>query len=263
MIAPKIHQFTAFAFAENFHIPDLTREIGGSPSLMDPRAAVRKDMNGGGELYAYNFGAMCFVNLAPDERVKEIQRIRAVRGGGLGEASFNEDFLVEENPQERSRVEFSKLVIDQLTPQRAEVVALTVAQSAAMSYYEALYFKTHHKMMVMVEHLEKSGNVGRRSRALHKLIAETVIMRSEVIGVLHLLDRPELIWDDKVMDTLYEDLRTVFDLQDRYEALTRKLSHIQETMELLLNVTRQNQFFWLEIAIVGLILFEVVMPLFK
>ena len=107
--------------------------------------------------------------------------------------------------------------------------------------------------------MERHGNVGRGSRSLHKLIAETVAMRSEVIGVLHLLDRPDLIWDDKVMDNLYEDLRSVFDLQERYEALARKLDHIQQTMELLLNVTRQNQFFWLELAIVVMILFEIVM----
>jgi len=263
MTSPKTYHFVAYAFPENFHIPDLSQEINGIPSLMDPRSSVRKDLPGGGQLFAYNFGAICFVNVAPEDRLKEIQELKSRRASPLGEASYPEDFLVEEDARERPRVEFSKLVIDRLTPQRAEVVALTVAQSSAMAFYEALYFKAHNKVMVIVEQLERKGIVRRRSRALHQLIAETVTMRSEVIGVLHLLDRPELIWDDRTMDSLYEDLRTVFDLQERYEALTRKLSHIQETMELLLSVTRHNELFWLEAAIVILILFEIVMSYFR
>jgi uncharacterized Rmd1/YagE family protein len=263
MTSRNTHHFAAYAFAENFAIPELSRDFGGIPSLMDPRAAFCKTLPHGGTVFVYNFGAICFLNVAPDKHLQEIMAFRKCRVPPIGEASCPEDFDVEESPDDRPRVEFSKLVIDQLTPQRMEVVALTVAQSSAMAYYEALYFKTHNKVMILVEHLERQGTFGRPSRELHRLIAETVIMRSEVIGVLHLLDRPELIWDDKTMDTLYEDLRTVFDLQERYEALTRKLGHIQETIELLLNVTRHRQFFWMEIAIVFLILFEVIMSLIR
>ena len=51
---------------------------------------------------------------------------------------ISEEFTVREQSGARPDVEDGVLVVDKLTPERASMVALTVAQSAAMEYYERI-----------------------------------------------------------------------------------------------------------------------------
>ena len=259
---PSIFSFYAMAFTENFSIPETAAALAGEPSLMDPRESVTRAI-GVGRFFAYNFGALCFVNVGLEAREAERERLvqaKLLKGGDL---VTTEDFIVEERPGEKPRVEFSKLVIDALTPQRMEVVALTVAQSAAMSFYENYYLGVHKRVGAMVERLSLRGSPGIRAGTLARVIADVITMRSEVVDVLYLLDRPDLIWDDRVMDALYDDLRTVFDLKERFETLAHKLDHIQQTVELLVDVARDRRGFFLELSIVVLIMAEIGLSLLK
>jgi required for meiotic nuclear division protein 1 len=102
-----------------------------------------------------------------------------------------------------------------------------------------------------------------RVRALHRFIGGAVATRSEVLSVLHLLDKPDEIWEDALLDRIYDELRAEFDLIDRYGALEAKLRAVQEALELLLSVARERRLFAVEVAIVALIVFEIVLSLVR
>jgi uncharacterized Rmd1/YagE family protein len=137
-----------------------------------------------------------------------------------------------------------------------------VAQSAAMEYYERIVDRLSTRTGTFVERLERYGTVPLRTRPLHRFIGEAISTRSEVLQVLHLLDKPDAAWDDPEMDRIYGDLRAEFDLVDRYRALELKLRAVQEALELLAEVARDRRVLWLEMIVVILILLEVVMPRF-
>jgi len=153
------------------------------------------------------------------------------------------------------------LTVDRLTPGRAGVVALTVAQSAAMEYYEGIVESLFARTGKLVEPLESRGTVPFRTRQLHKFIGEAVGTRNEVLTVLHLLDKPDAVWDDPALDRIYADLRAEFELVDRYAALEAKLRGVQESLELILDVARDRRLFLLEAAIVFLIVLEILLAL--
>jgi hypothetical protein len=96
-----------------------------------------------------------------------------------------------------------------------------------------------------VDGLEKRGTVEMSVRPLHRFIGRAVGIRSEVITVLHLLDKPDETWDDPSMDAIYDDLRDEFDLGDRHDALEHKLKNLQESLELILDVARDRRLFLL------------------
>ena len=100
---------------------------------------------------------------------------------------------------------------------------------------------------------KKSGTVSLRTKPLHKFIGEAVSTRSEVLSVLHLLDKPDATWDDPAMNEIYADLRAEFDLIDRYGALESKLRSVQEGLELVLDVARDRRIVLLEGTVVLLI----------
>ncbi len=143
------------------------------------------------------------------------------------------------------------------------MVALTVAQSAAMEYYEGTVEEMFVQTGRRVERLEEQGTVSLRTRPLHRFIGAAVATRNEVLSMLHLLDKPDEAWDDPGMNLIYDELRAEFDLVDRYQALELKLRSMQEALELMLDVARDSRLVSLEEAVVVLIRCEIVLTFFR
>jgi uncharacterized Rmd1/YagE family protein len=216
----------------------------------------------GGEVFLYPFGAAVFHDLPADRLEAELERLRRARPG-LTTKILREELTLCEAPEEKAGFASGMLVIDRLTDARSEIVALTVAQSASMEYYEKLVDQMFVRTGALVERLEKSGTVSLRTRPLHRFIGEAIATRSEVFTILSLLDKPDEVWDDPIMDRIYSELRSEFDLGDRYTSLELKLRSVQEALELILDVARERRLVLLEVAVVLLILAELVLPFLK
>ena len=65
------------------------------------------------------------------------------------------------------------------------------------------------------------------------------------------------------MDRIYDELRAEFDLVDRYTTMEKKLQGVREALELVLDVARDRRMWLLEVTIVLLILFEILLELFR
>jgi uncharacterized Rmd1/YagE family protein len=259
MAAATPHTFDAVAFVEDLPLKSVAAAFPGARLGVHELTVA---LDGAGELFLYPFGAVVFRDVPREQREAELARLKRVRPALTTEV-VREDFLVSEEPETPVRVTAGTLTLDRLTPQRSGLVALTVAQSAAMEYYERLVDRLFDRTGSLVARLQTRGTVPLRTRPLHRFIGEAISTRSEVLSVLHLLDKPDAVWDDPAMDRIYEDLRGEFDLADRYQALESKLRSVQEALELVLDVARDRRLVLLELAIVLLIVFEVVMGLLR
>jgi len=215
-----------------------------------------------GGIYIYPFGAVVACDVAPTRRDAELARLHQARPG-LTAQVIREDYSVVEDPSCQTGLSDGVLRLDRFTPARAGVVALTVAQSAAMEYYERLVDQLFARTRSLVERLETRGTVTLRTRQLHRFIGEAITHRTEVLSILHLLDKPDATWEDPAMDRIYDDLRAEFDLADRYAALESKLRSIQEALGLVLDVARDRRLVLLEVTVVLLIFLEVIFSLAK
>jgi uncharacterized Rmd1/YagE family protein len=252
-MAARDHRFDALAWEENFALKRLRDAIPGC------RATTREISwlaDGGGEVFAYPFGAVVFHDVPPERRQAEIDKVMRAYPA-LKNAVATEDYRVREESSVKTGVSEAMLHIDRLTPERAGMVALTVAQSSAMEFYERLIEALFQRVQVLVDRLEKRGNVSLRTKPLHRFFGEAISTRNEVIAVLYLLDKPDVTWDDHVMDMIYDDLRDEFDLGDRYESVESKLRSIQETLELILDIARERRMMFLEVSVALLFVLEV------
>jgi uncharacterized Rmd1/YagE family protein len=254
----RTHQFAAVAFEENLSLRELLPAFPGARiGLREMQVACD-----GGEIFLYPFGAVVFHDVPPDRRDAELLRLHAARPG-LTTQVVRESFTVREEPGAPVDIVNGVLVVDRFGPSRAAVVALIVAQSAAMEYYERIVAGLFARTTALVEPLEKRGSVPLRTRRLHRFIGEAIATRSEVITVLSLLDKPDATWDDPALDRIYDDLRAEFDLSDRYSTLTQKLGGVQDALELILDVARDRRMWLLELFIGLLFVFEVVLELWR
>jgi uncharacterized Rmd1/YagE family protein len=254
----RTHQFAAVAFEENLSLREL-QEVW--PGAKVGRLDIQVPFDGGG-FYVYPFGAVVFHDVPADRREAELARLRKARPG-LTTQVVRESFAVREEPGARVEIVDGTLVVDQFGPGRAAVVALIVAQSAAMEYYERIVADLFGRTTALVDPLEKRGTVSLRTGQLHRFIGQAISTRSEVITVLSLLDKPDATWDDPALDRIYDDLRAEFDLSDRYGTLTQKLAGVQEALELVLDVARDRRMWLLELTIGILIVLEVLLELWR
>jgi uncharacterized Rmd1/YagE family protein len=252
------HSFRAVAFVENL----VLKELAAAYPEAKRSAHQLSFAAHGGEVFIYPFGALVFRDVPAAAQPGEIDRLRRARPG-LTEATVVEELLVREDPGRQAVVAEGVLTIDRLTPERGSVVALTVAQSAAMEYYEHIVEGMFTRTDQLVDRMEVRGSVPLRTRPMHRFIGAAIGTRNEVLSVLHLFDKPDEAWDDAGMDRIYDELRAEFDLRDRYAALELKLRSVQEALELLLDVARDRRLVWLEAAIVLLIMAEIVMTLLR
>jgi len=256
----RIHTFFATAFVENLPLKELA---GAYPEAKRSPRDLWFQPASGGTVFIYPFGAVVFLDVAPEVRASELQRLGLNRPGLTKAQVLNEELSVREMPEVRPDIDNGVLTVDVLTFERASVVALTVAQSAAMDYYESIVDQMFVTTDKLGAELERAGTMPMRTTHLHKFIGAAVGTRSEVLSILHLLDKPDAAWDDPGADRIYEKLRSEFDLVDRYQSLELKLRAVQDTLEVITDVARDRRLFLLEATVVLLILLEIVLSLVR
>src|SRR5215469_1685531 len=128
------HQFHDMAFEENLSLRQLkgvfTGARIGAHELYFP-------IQPRGGIYVYPFGAMVTCDVSPERREAELARLRAAQPK-LTTQVVREDYSVIEQAGATIGIFDGALRVDRLTNARAGVVALIVAQSAAMEYYERI-----------------------------------------------------------------------------------------------------------------------------
>jgi uncharacterized Rmd1/YagE family protein len=254
-----VHTFHAIAFVENFSLKELAAiypEARRTPHELSFQAPA------GGSVFMYPSGAVVFFDLGQAGRETELLRLRRALPT-LTSATMTEEFSVREAPGAKPDIQDGCLVLDALTFERASVAALTLSQSVAMEYYDRIVDEMFIKTDKIVDKLERTGTISIfRTRGLHRFIGQAIGIRSEVMSVLHLLDKPDAAWDDPGAERIYEQLRSEFDLVDRQQSLEFKLRSVQEALELVTDVARDRRLVLLEGSIVLLIVFEIALSLY-
>lgn len=254
----RAHTFVAVAFVDDLPLEWVKPLFPGAKSTPHELHATCPE---GGEVFAFSFGALVFHDVDAAVRDKLLNSLRAQHPRLVPDV-VREDFTVFEGG-DRVGMSQGRLIVEELNATRAGVVALIVAQSAAIETYERIVDGLFARTRRLLEQLERRGMVPLRTRSLHRFIGEAVGRRTEVLSTLHLLDKPDATWDDPAMDRIYDDLRSEFDLGDRFTALESKLRAVQDALELLLGVARDRRLVLLEAAIVALICVELVLTLIR
>jgi Uncharacterised ACR, YagE family COG1723 len=159
-MAPRLHQFYAIAFEENLALKQLA-SVFPQAKISAHELYVPIEPEGG--IYVFPFGALVAYDLPPERREAELARLFRM-GPKLTAQVIREDYSVLEDPSFSTGIVDGVLRVDRLTPARAGIVSLIVAQSAAMEYYERIVDRLSTRTQSFVERLERRGTVPLRTR---------------------------------------------------------------------------------------------------
>lgn len=255
---PNCHNLKSYVFSRSIDMTRLLEKYTASPSSIDPRASISSRIGEAGFAFIFNHGSVVFWDVSPEDQELQLKKLVDLEPVPDLQGTISDSFSVVERDGP-TQVEFGRLLLDKLNPDRMEVIASTLAQSTSMEYYESLVEDAWRQVDAMLVDITRKGHHSFLVRPINRRIADALTLRSTVVRVLHLLDKPDLIWEDKVMDDVYGDLRAMFDLPERFQALEYKLQLIQQTLEVLVEMIRDRRLYWLELSIVLLISLEIVM----
>ena len=258
----RVHRFYAVAFEENLSLRQVAAAFPEARATAhELRVPISQD-GATGEMYVFPFGAVVTRAVPVDRREAELVRLRRAIPK-LTTKVVREDYSVLEDPAAETGIVDGMLRIDQLTAERSSIVALTVAQSAAMEYYERIVDDLFQRTGNLVDLLERArhcplsratapplhrrGHLDASGGAFRPSSARQAGCRLGRSG-----DGPDL-------RRLARGVRSRRPLR-RSE---RKLQSIQEALVLVLDVARDRRMLVLEVAIVVLIALEILLGFFR
>lgn len=206
----------------------------------------------------YGFGAVVLINLPPSFLKRAFtKKARQCCTVEFGEPASEEYAVVIDPTLERDTVEYDAVRVRVFTPERRGIIADILAQSVVIDNSDAQAEKMVQQFSVYTTLLEQRGRLKVSTRTILKLIGKNYGIIELVVARLSLLDRPETVWEDKELEHFFEEMRLMFDLEDRFKALDFKLQLIQSHSSLFLQTIGERRIEVLEIIIVALIVFEI------
>jgi uncharacterized Rmd1/YagE family protein len=209
--------------------------------------------------YAFDFGALVFVNV-PDEARAGVLAAFGKLFPREPHPPLREAFLIEVRPGARIEVElaFDRVSVPEIGPSTLEVIATVLAQSVCIDYYDEDAQAILDRLAAIGAEVARKGHALGRQRDLTRFAGAAMAFQAEIIGAVLLLDKPDLTWEDELADQLHDKLRYHFEIPERYKALETKLATIRETLQSLLQMSSERRMFFVEVAVLVLIVIEVV-----
>jgi uncharacterized Rmd1/YagE family protein len=210
-------------------------------------------------IFLTSFGCLAFLGFSKPEIDEFIKPLASqIKFGHI-----NQDYKIEEEPELPTpfRVTNEKLFLKSKTDSQLFVAALIVSQSVGLEKYEAVLDSKLATSKSLLSQ-KMTGYFGKR-KALIALANSLALLRHEIIVDMHLLDKPNILWDDETAEKLYNELSIFFELKERFEIVEFKLSLLKDDIMFLTDILNHKKSEFLEWIIIWLIAFEIFMGLYK
>lgn len=249
--------FHAYHLTETLKLKDIDRLFGGAAKTQSATKLVYQE-NECSYFFIYRFGSIIFFNVEPTRQTSILERVKMLVGQ-KPEMLTSEEFLLEVRSGEKSSVGFERATLDRLSIEKIDLLALILAQSTALEYFENKVEDLLKKTDDIGETLKQRGRLSRSSSEIKKFIGHCITTKQDLVSSLYLLDKPDETWNDQALDSLYREAADMFEIKERYKTLDYKLRMTQENLELISDLLQYRNANYLEWAIIILIAFEIVL----
>lgn len=253
----------AYAIASTLSPKEIVKLFGaGAKTERLTKTQLMLETSLGKWIVAYDFGAVVFFGVTEDDRKVMLSKILE-KVGPEPHPPMHEELLVEIDPENTPEALFDRVRLPRLDEITIGLVALVVAQSAAMEYYEEDVEALLGQVQAQTRTLERVGTFRGSVKELVKFVGAGMSTRNQVVTTLSLLDAPDAVWNDERLDSVYRGLRKTFEIEDRYRALDYKLRMIQDNLEILVDLGQTRRSLTLEMTIVVMIALEIALVLYQ
>lgn len=247
--------------AKRIPLAEAERKLGLTPTVKK-RNSVVYQLGPKQYFIIYVFGVA--VSLGLEKKERQALHRKLVRTAPEPIApSVTEEYEIREDAEQPEVIEFDFVRIRELTIERLLIIGEILAQSVAMDDVESQVDEVLNRFGRIHTELERQGRLRIKTREVMKIIGTNSHILQFVIARMTLLDKPDIVWEEKELEGLFIGLRKMFELEDRFQNLQFKLNYIQNSSELVLDALRNRRADSLEVTIVILIAFEILFGLYQ
>jgi uncharacterized Rmd1/YagE family protein len=205
-------------------------------------------------LFRYGVAVIMGLNSSEEEQVLHTLQPRLVRPV----TPFEEETAqIEIVPDKDDQIlPGGPITLKAMTPEHLIVIADALSKSVVLARDEREVSAVFDLVEPFARWLAEHGRVDSGRSAILRIIGNALLVQHRVSGRVAVAEKPDVVWDRPDLDRLYARLEDEYELQERAETLTRKLSVIADTAEVLTDIIDTRRSLRLEIIIVVLIAVE-------
>ncbi|MFZ0422973.1 MAG: RMD1 family protein [Xanthobacteraceae bacterium] len=211
----------------------------------------------------FRYGVAVMVGMSPLEEDEVIRRLDG-RVVGPIEPREEETVQIEIAPERDDQIAPSgAIVVKALTTEHTLLIADALATSVVLAHDEKNVATVFGVIQPIAQQLAQYGRTPGGRRAILKHIGNALLVQHRVSGLVAVAEKPDVLWERPDLERLYARLEDEYELKERADVLTRKLTVISDSAKAFADIIDTERSLRLELIIVVLIAVEIVIAGFQ
>jgi uncharacterized Rmd1/YagE family protein len=237
---------------------DRLNTAGIDPALVVSSSPLTYRVGADGFVTLFRYGVAVLIGLTPAQEDYVLRELRPRVIGPLATPEEETAHVTIDSAKDDQILPGGPITLKTVTPEHLVVIADALSKSVVLARDEREVAAVFDLVEPFARQLAEKGSAVGGRRSILKHIGNALLVKHRVSGRVAVTDKPDVVWDRYDLERLTARLQDEYELKERTEALTRKLSVISETAEVLTDIIDTRRSLRLEMIIVALIAVELV-----
>jgi len=215
-----------------------------------------------GIVVLFRFGVAVFVDMSPLEEDEVLRRLDGRVVKPLKQREEDTAFIEVVLDKEDHITPTGRIAVREISTEHTLLIADALATSVILASDEKNVAAVFDVMEPLARELAEHGRTPGGRRALLKHIGNALLVQQRVSGLVAVAEKPDVLWERPNLERFYGRLEDEYELKERADVLTRKLTVISDTAQALADIIDTERSLRLEMIIVLLIAVEIVISVY-
>ena len=206
----------------------------------------------------FRYGVAVLFGMSP---LEEDEIIRSLDGRIVGPFSRREEesAQIEIAPDKDEQIAPNGTIcLKALSPEHILIVSDAMATNVILAHDERNVSAVFDVIEPLARQLAEHGRTPGGRKAILKHIGNALLVQHRVSGLVAVAEKPDVLWERPDLERFYARLEGEYELKERADLLTRKLTVISDTAQALADIIDTERSLRLERIIIALILLETI-----
>ncbi|MDP4008516.1 MAG: RMD1 family protein [Candidatus Peregrinibacteria bacterium] len=246
-------QVHALHLGRQFHLREIPTKLGVKASHKDPLII---EYGKGKYVVLLKYGVAVFWNFSSGEVNEFSNKLREFLVESF-EIPMEEEIQVKAG-NKKNETSTHEIKVDEITIEKIAVISLILGRSVALDHYDREVDQVLNNFATVMKSFAERGRSSLSHKELLKRVGFAMNVRHMIVTQMALLDKPDITWDDEPLDKFYNDLLEFYEIEERYEILSHKLTTIFDSVSFILDFLNSKRSTLLEGIIILLFVIDII-----
>lgn len=211
----------------------------------------------------FRYGVAVLFGMSPSQ---EDELVRDLNGRITGPLALREEesARIEIAPDKEEQVAPNGTIsVKALLPEHILIIADAMASNVMLAHDERNVSAVFDIIEPLARELAEHGRTPGGRRTILKHIGNALLVQDRVSGLVAVAEKPDVLWERPDLERFYGRLEDEYELKERADFLTRKLTVISNTGHALADIIDTERSLRLERIIIALILLETIFTAYE